>query len=106
MRSAVGTGRARPSPEVPGADLAVLGGTPAFESPRHVGRPNIGDRERLMARIEGMLDRRWLTNGGPLVAEFEEAVASVAGVRHCIATCNGTLALEIAVRSAGLTGEV
>lgn len=88
------------------ADFAILGGAPAFDRPRHVGRPNIGNRERLMARIEGMLDRLWLTNNGPLVAEFEEAVASMVGVRHCIATCNGTMALEIAIRAAGLSGEV
>ena len=31
----------------------------------HVGRPNIGDRERLLERINDILDRRWLTNGGP-----------------------------------------
>ncbi|MEX5721410.1 aminotransferase class I/II-fold pyridoxal phosphate-dependent enzyme [Geodermatophilus maliterrae] len=88
------------------ASFAVLGGAPAFDRPRHVGRPNLGDRERLMARIEGVLDRVWLTNGGPLVQEFEAAVAAVAGVRHCVATCNGTLALEIAIRAAGLSGEV
>ncbi|MGY1670990.1 DegT/DnrJ/EryC1/StrS family aminotransferase [Geodermatophilus sp. SYSU D00710] len=59
-----------------------------------------------MQRIEDVLDRRWLTNNGPMVTEFERAVASVAGVRHCVATCNGTVALEIAVRAAGLQGEV
>ena len=89
-----------------GLGLAVLGGEPAFEAPLHVGRPNLGDRQRFLERVEGMLDRVWLTNNGPLVAEFEEAVASVAGVRHCIATCNGTVALEIAIRAAGLAGEV
>lgn len=93
-------------PESRSADFAVHGGAPAFHNPRHVGRPNLGDRQRLMARIEGMLDRVWLSNGGPLVAEFEEQVAALAGVRHCIATCNGTLALEIAARAAGLSGEV
>ncbi len=38
--------------------------------------------------------------------EFEEAVASFLGVPHCIAMCNGTVALEIAIRAAGLRGEV
>ena len=38
--------------------------------------------------------------------EFEEAIAELLGVRHCIAMCNGTVALEIAIRAAGLTGEV
>jgi dTDP-4-amino-4,6-dideoxygalactose transaminase len=33
-------------------------------------------------------------------------VADLVGVRHCIATANGTLALEIAIRAMGLSGEV
>ena len=88
------------------SELAILGGAPAFPEPVHVGRPNIGDRDRLMERIEGMLDRRWLTNDGPLVHEFEQAIAELLGVPHCVAMCNGTVALEIAIRAAGLSGEV
>ena len=53
-----------------------------------------------------MLDRRWLTNNGPLVQEFEQRVAEHLGVKHCIAICNGTIALEIAIRALGLKGEV
>ncbi|MCC6728093.1 MAG: DegT/DnrJ/EryC1/StrS family aminotransferase [Chthonomonadales bacterium] len=87
-------------------DLAVFGGTPAFAEPLHVGRPNIGDRERLHARIDEMLDRRWLSNNGPFVRELEQRIADMVGVRHCIAMCNATIALEIAIRAAGLTGEV
>jgi dTDP-4-amino-4,6-dideoxygalactose transaminase len=86
--------------------FAILGGPPAFAEPAHVGRPNIGDRDRLMERLAGVIDGRWLTNDGPLVHELERAVADVVGVPHCIAMCNGTVALEIAIRAAGLTGEV
>jgi len=88
------------------SELAILGGAPAFPEPVHVGRPNIGDRDRLMERIEGVIDRRWLTNDGPLVHEFEQEIAELLGVPHCIAMCNGTVALEIAIRAAGLSGEV
>ncbi|HEV2852074.1 MAG TPA: aminotransferase class I/II-fold pyridoxal phosphate-dependent enzyme [Thermoanaerobaculia bacterium] len=87
-------------------DLAVFGGPRAFEESLPVGRPNIGDRGRLFARLNDLLDRRWLTNRGPYVQELEERIAALAGVRHCIATCNGTVALEIAVRALGMTGEV
>src|SRR5687768_16480969 len=89
-----------------GAGFAVLGRPPAFVRPRHVGFPNVGDRQALLRRIEEVLDRNWLTNDGPLVHEFEEAVAAAAGVQHCVATCNGTLALGTAVVAAGLRGEV
>ena len=87
-------------------ELAILGGRPAFEQTMHVGRPNIGDRARLMERIEDLLDRRWLTNDGPYTAEFERAMARKLNVRHFLAMCNGTIALEIAIRAAGLAGEV
>jgi dTDP-4-amino-4,6-dideoxygalactose transaminase len=87
-------------------DLAIHGGSPAFPEALHVGRPNIGNRQRLFERIDGMLDRRWLSNGGPLVREFEARVADIAGVKHCVATSNGTVALEIAIRALGLEGEV
>ena len=56
--------------------------------------------------MDEALDRRWLTNYGPLVQEFEQRVADLVGVRHCIAMCNATVALEITVRALELTGEV
>ncbi len=87
-------------------DLAIFGGTPAFQETLHVSRPNIGDRQRLLARINDILDRRWLTNRGDYVRAFETKVAELVGVKHCIAMCNGTVALEIAIRAAGLKGEV
>lgn len=88
------------------SDLALLGGSPAFSETLHVGRPNIGDRRRLMARLNDMLDRRWLTNNGPFVRELEERLAHYLGVRHCIAMCNATIALEITARALGMHGEV
>ena len=74
--------------------------------PLHVGRPNIGNRENLLRRINDLLDRKWLTNSGRYVEEFERRIADVVGAKHCIATCNATVALEIAIRAAGLRGEV
>jgi dTDP-4-amino-4,6-dideoxygalactose transaminase len=86
--------------------LAVCGGAPAFAESLHVGRPNLGNREALLARINDLLDRRWLSNDGPLVKEFERRVAEQAGVRHCIAVCNATVALGIAIRALAWRGEV
>jgi len=87
-------------------DLAILGGVPVFDQKLHVGRPNIGNRDRFLERINDMLDRRWLTNKGPYVQEFEQRIADMVGVKHCIAMCNGTVALEISIRALGLAGEV
>jgi dTDP-4-amino-4,6-dideoxygalactose transaminase len=87
-------------------NLAVMGGTPRFSEPLHVGRPNIGSHERFIERVKDMLDRKWLSNNGPFVQEFEANLADVLGVKHCIAMCNGTVALEIAIRALNLKGEV
>lgn len=59
-----------------------------------------------MERMNAILDRRWVTNDGPYVQEFERRIADTLGVKHAIGVCNGTVALEIAVRAAELTGEV
>lgn len=88
------------------SDLAINGAPPAYGEPLHVGRPNVGDRLAFLDRADGMLERRWLTNNGPLVQELEQRIAAHVGVDHCIAMCNGTIALEIAVRALGLHGEV
>src|SRR5262245_39758405 len=87
-------------------DLAIFGGEPTFHSLLHVGRPNIGNRQRFLERIEDLLDRRVLTNNGPYVQELEQRICKLTGAANCIAMCNGTIALEIAIRALELTGEV
>lgn len=80
--------------------------TPAFATPLLVGRPNVGSESRLMERFKQIVDTRWFSNNGPFVEEFEGAVARCVGVRHCVAMCNATIAMEIAARAVGITGEV
>jgi len=87
-------------------ELAIMGGNPAFTAPLYVGCPNIGDREAFLARVNDILDRRWLTNNGAYVQELERKLESYLGVKHCIAMCNATVALEIAIRALGMSGEV
>lgn len=87
-------------------ELGIFGGFPAFKEKLHVGRPNIGNRQRLLERLNDILDRGWLTNAGPEVREFEQRITEITGVKHCIAMCNGTVALEIAIRALDLSGEV
>ena len=79
---------------------------PAFAEPLHVGRPNIGDVGEIHRRIDEILKSRWLSNDGAVVQEFEREIASIVGVKHCMAVCNATVGLEIAYRAAGLSGEV
>lgn len=71
-----------------------------------VGRPNIGDRNALLCRINNIIDLRWLSNNGKYVQELEARVAAIIGVEHCIATCNATIGLEVAIDALNLQGEV
>lgn len=86
--------------------LAAFGGVPFLERPIHVGQPTILNPERLLQRLGDVLRSGHLTNHGPQVREFEEAVAAFVQARHCIAICNATTALQIVARAMDLTGEV
>nr|BAC57035.1 4-dehydratase [Micromonospora griseorubida] len=87
-------------------DLALFGGREAFLQTLHVGRPGAVDRARFFDRLSWALDNQWLTNQGPLTREFEDRIADRVGVRHCLATCNATVALQLLMRATELTGEV
>jgi hypothetical protein len=43
----------------------------------HVRRPNIGNRERFLQRVNEILDRRWLSNNGPIVQESPSKGAAI-----------------------------
>lgn len=88
------------------AELAALGGEPAFAEPLHVGRPNVGDREAILAGIGEALDERWLSNDGAKLRAFERRLSERLGGLHVVATCNATLGLQIAMRALGVEGEV
>lgn len=87
-------------------DLAINGAPPAFKEPLHVGKPNIGNRESFKRYVDDIFDLGWLTNNGSMVQELEQRIADYHGVKHCVAMCNGTIALEIAIRALKLEGEV
>lgn len=87
-------------------ELALFGGTPAFSHKLHVGQPNLGDRAFFLERVDRILDSRWFTNNGACVQELELKLAEFLNVKHCIAVCNATIGLEIAIRAMPMQGEV
>lgn len=87
-------------------DLAILGGPPLFEEKLHVGKPNLGNVQTFHKLVDEIFERHWLTNDGPIVHQFEERMANLLGVKHCLAVVNATIGLEIAARALGLKGEV
>ena len=88
------------------SDLAINGAPPAFNEKLHVGRPNIGDKAEFLKYVDQIFDSKWLSNNGPLVQELEQRIADHHQVKHCVAMCNGTIALEIAIKALELSGEV
>lgn len=56
------------------------------------------------------LERIWssgqVTNNGPLVRELEARLGDYLGAKHVIVTANGTLALQLAIKSLGLKGKI
>jgi dTDP-4-amino-4,6-dideoxygalactose transaminase len=88
------------------AQLAVLGGPPLFPELLHVGRPNILDAKEFQRYINELLERKWLSNDGPLVQELEARFAEFLGVKHCIGVANATLGLQFVVKALGIRGKV
>lgn len=72
----------------------------------HVGRPNLGDRAVFDNLVNEIFDRRWFTNNGVVVREFESKLCQYLGVKHCIPVCNATVGLQLACHALDLTGEV
>ena len=65
--------------------------------------PEIADYSELLSRI---WSTGWLTNNGPMVLELEERLRSFLGVKNLSFVSNGTIALQIAIRSLRLSGEI
>jgi dTDP-4-amino-4,6-dideoxygalactose transaminase len=71
-----------------------------------VNRPIFPPLEDYVRLLEGVWERSWLTNDGPLVRELEQRLADYLGVNHVIFTSNGTVALQLAIKALGLSGEI
>lgn len=69
-------------------------------------KPFLPSIERYKSRIEGVFERNWLTNSGPLLNELEQALADYLGVKHLMLVSNGTVALQVAYSALGVSGKV
>lgn len=71
-----------------------------------VTRPFLPPLEEYTKKLEGIYERNWLTNDGPLVRELEAKLSERLGVEHLLYVSNGTIALQIAIKALGLKGKV
>lgn len=71
-----------------------------------VTQPFLPPRREYEAFLAEIWERDWLTNNGPLVRRLEGHIAEFLDSPPLVFTANGTVALQIAIRTLGLTGEI
>jgi len=52
--------------------------------------------------VKECLDKEWVSSAGSYVDEFERRIADISGARYAIACVNGTAALHVALKLAGV----
>lgn len=70
-----------------------------------VTKPYLPSREKLNHYLDGIYEREWLTNNGPLLQELTQRLEAYLGVKNLLLVSNGTLALQIAYRVLGISGQ-
>jgi perosamine synthetase len=65
-----------------------------------LARPHLNGNEAKY--VNECIDTNWISSQGKFVEEFEEKFATFCGVKHGIATCNGTTALHLALAAKGI----
>lgn len=84
----------------------LSGGAPAFDDPLPVGQLYAPEWSEFEAAMQGIFERRYYTNHGPIVLELEEALSDFLQVRHAICVTNATIGLLMAADALGLSGSV
>ena len=72
----------------------------------NVARSSMPAFEEYCDEIRGLWDSRWLTNNGEKALALEAALSEYLDTPNVVLFSNGHLALEAAIRSMGLSGEV
>lgn len=65
--------------------------------------PPIGEYQKL---LEGIWERSWFTNDGPLVQQLEQELRDYLNIPNLLYVSNGTIALQIAIKALGITKEI
>ncbi len=70
-------------------------------------RPIMPELQEYTHMLEGIWERKWLTNQGPLHEALEARLCDYLGVQHLSLFCNGTIALLVALEALRInSGEV
>lgn len=71
-----------------------------------VTKPFLPPYAEFQAYLNGIWEREWLTNNGPLVNELELNLKEYLNAEHLLFLGNGTIALQIAIRALDLHDEI
>ena len=77
-----------------------------MSKPIYVTMPTLAPLEEVNELMKGIWDSGIMTHNGPLVQRFEKEVCEYLGVPHMVSCCNGTLALQMAIKALGKVGEI
>ena len=71
-----------------------------------VTKPFLPPREDFDHFVNGVWQRNWLTNNGPLVNKLELELKEYLELDHLLFLTNGTVALQLAIKALDLKGEI
>jgi dTDP-4-amino-4,6-dideoxygalactose transaminase len=71
-----------------------------------VTKPFLPPIEKYQEKVNGIWQRAWLTNNGPLVNDLELSLKKYLNLKHLLYTNNGTIAIQIAIKALDLKGEI
>jgi dTDP-4-amino-4,6-dideoxygalactose transaminase len=71
-----------------------------------VTKPFLPPKAEYDKYLDGIWERNWLTNNGPLVNELELQLKEYLGLNHLLFVTNGTIALQLAIKALDLKGEI
>ncbi len=77
-----------------------------MRKPIYVTMPTLAPLEEVNDLMKGIWESGIMTHNGPLVQRFEKEVCEYLGVPRMVSCCNGTLALQMAIKALGKTGEI
>jgi hypothetical protein len=72
----------------------------------YVTMPTLAPLSEVNELMKGIWASGIMTHNGPLVQRFEKEVCEYLGVPRMVSCCNGTLALQMAIKALGKTGEI
>lgn len=71
-----------------------------------VTKPFLPPVEEFKKYVDGIWQRQWLTNMGPLASDLEMKLKNHLGGKHLLFVTNGTVALQMAIKALDLKGEI